>query len=138
VRFVEYCGAEVPLKTLGLLTALFATTLVASAQRTDSKHKVSVTFDYDFTHTPVCSPKIAKACVQQFNLYDISAGITKRAKLMSFPPPADASGFVKGIAVTTPLLPFKPGKHLLAITAQLSEGGESDPNQCTVWVQVLP
>jgi len=123
-------------RTLGLSTVLFATVLVARVQGNDSQHKITVTFDYDFTQTPVCSPAIAKACVHQFNLYDISAGITKRAKLMSFPPPADASGFVKGITVTTPRLPFKPGKHLLAVTAQLSEGGESDPKQCTVWVQV--
>jgi len=136
--FVEYGGARVPVRTLGFLAVLFATALVACAQGTDSTHKITVTFNYDFTHTPVCSPTIAKACVQQYNLYDISAGITKRAKLMSFPPPADASGFVKGITVTTPPLPFKPGKHLLAVTARLSKGGESDPDQCTVWVQVPP
>ncbi len=133
---MEYCGAEVPVRTLGVLTALFAAALLSCAQGADSKHSITITFNYDFTQTPVCSPKIAKACVQQFNLYDISPGITKRAKLMSFPPPADASGFVKGITLTTPLLPFKPGKHLLAVSAQLSTGGESDPNQCTVWVQV--
>ncbi len=126
------------MRTLGLLTLLCATALVAGAQGTESKHTITFTFNYDFTLTPACSPTIAKACVQQFNLYDISAGITKRAKLMSFPPPADASGFVKGIVVTTPLLPFKPGKHLLAITAQLSKGGESDPSQSMIWVQVKP
>jgi hypothetical protein len=125
-------------KTLGLLTVLFAVALEACSRGTDSKHRITVTFDYDFTQTPVCSPTIGKTCVQQFNLYDISAGITNRAKLMSFPVPGDANGLVKGITVTTPLLPFKPGKHLLAVTAQLSKGGESDPDQCTVWVQVPP
>jgi hypothetical protein len=127
---------EVLMRTLGLLTVLFATALVAGAQGTGSKHKITFTFNYDFTQTPVCSPTIAKVCVEQFNVYDISAGITKREKLMSFAPPADARGPVRGITVTTPLLPFKSGKHLLAVTAQLSTGGESDPNQCTVWVQV--
>lgn len=74
------------MRTLGLSTVLFATVFVARVQGTDSQHKITVTFDYDFTQTPVCSPGIAKACVHQFNLYDISAGITKRAKLMSFRP----------------------------------------------------
>ena len=135
-RLLEYRSAEDPVRTLGLLIVLFASTLVVCAQGPDSNHKITVTFDFDFTHTPLCSPAIGKACVQQFNLYDISEGIASRTKLMSFSPPAEAHGFVKGITVTTPLLPIKPGKHLLAVTAQLSKGGESDPNQCTVWVQV--
>lgn len=124
------------LKTLTILLALCAAALVCEAQSTGSKHKVSITFNYDFSRTPVCPAKTAKSCVTQFNLYDISAGVQKRTKLMSFPPPAGATGVVKGITATTPLLVFEPGKHLLAVTAQMSKGDESDPNKCTIWVDV--
>jgi len=118
---------------LVLLTA----TLVCSAQSTGSKHKISVKFNYDFSQTPVCPAKSAKAaCVTQFNLYDISAGVQKKTKLMSFPPPAGATGVVTGITATTPELLFEPGKHLLAVTAQMSKGDESDPNRCTIWVDI--
>jgi hypothetical protein len=129
-------GGEDKVKTLKLLTIVFATALATGAQRTGSKHKISVTFNYDFTHTPVCPAKTAKTCVEQFNLYDISAGVAKRTKLMSFPPPLGATGAVKGITAITPLLLFEPGKHLLAVTAQMSKGDESDPNKCTIWVEI--
>ena len=84
------------MRTLKLLTIVLATALTAGAQGTGSKHKISITFNYDFTQTPVCPAKVAKTCVAQFNLYDISAGVAKSTKLMSFAPPAGASGVVKG------------------------------------------
>jgi hypothetical protein len=124
------------LKALTILAVVCATALVCAGQSAGSKHKISITFSYDFSHTPVCPAKTAKSCVTQFNLYDISAGVQKRTKLMSFPPPAGATGVVEGITATTPLLVFEPGKHLLAVTAQMSKGDESDPNKCTIWVEV--
>lgn len=113
-----------------------ATALVCAGQSSGSKHKISVTFNYDFSQTPVCPAKTEKSCIMHFNLYDISAGVQKRTKLVSFPPPADAVGLVKGITATTPPLVFEPGKHLLAVTAQMSKGDESDPNKCAIWVDV--
>jgi hypothetical protein len=129
-------AAEVPLKAFAVLAVVCLTALLCEAQSSNSKHKISIAFDYDFSKTPVCPAKTAQSCVTQFNLYDISAGIQRRTKLMSFPPPAGATGVVKGIAATTPSLPFESGRHLLAVTAQMSKGDESDPNKCTIWVEV--
>jgi hypothetical protein len=112
------------------------TALACDAQTSGSKHKITITFNYDFSKTPVCAANETKSCITQFNLYDISGGVQKRVKLMSFPPPTGAAGVVKGITATTPLLVFEPGKHLLAVTAQMSKGGESDPTKCTIWVDV--
>jgi hypothetical protein len=134
-------AAEVLVKGIALVLLVWGSTLTSgaqspAAQSPGTKHKISITFNYDFSGTPVCPAKNAKSCVTQFNLYDISAGIQKKTKLMSFPPPAGANGNVKGITATTPLLVFEPGKHRLAVTAQMSKGDESDPNRCTIWVDV--
>lgn len=124
------------MKVLGILLVASVASLVCGAQSSGSKHKITISFNYDFSQTPVCPAKNGKSCVTQFNLYDISAGVQKRTKLVSFPPPAEAAGLVKGITTTTPLLVFEPGKHLLAVTAQMSKGDESDMNKCTIWVDV--
>lgn len=124
------------MKALTILVLACAAALTCVPQSTGSKHKISIKFNYDFSQTPVCPAKNAKSCVTQFNLYDISAGVQKRTKLMSFPPPVGATGMVKGITATTPLLVFEPGRHLLAVTAQMSKGDESDPNKCRIWVDV--
>jgi len=110
--------------------------LSGSVQTTQAKHTISCTFDYDFRVTPACSPKVTEGCVQQFNLYDISAGIPKRVKLGSIPVPAGASGFVKGISATTDPLLFESGRHLLAVTAQMPNGLESDFTKCTTIVKI--
>ncbi len=102
----------------------------------ESTHKISFTFDYDFGATPACSRKVITACVQQFNLYDISQGTTKRVKLGSIPVPAGASGLVKGISGTTEPLLFNPGKHMIAVTAQLPDGSESNPRKCATVVEI--
>jgi hypothetical protein len=119
---------------------LVATVLIGllsgSVQTTQAKHTISCTFDYDFRITPACSPKVTEGCVQQFNLYDISAGIPKRVKLGSIPVPAGASAFVKGISVTTDPLLFESGRHLLAVTAQMPNGLESDFTKCTTIVKI--
>lgn len=108
-----------------------------------SKHRITVTFDYDFTHQPPCSAdsknskdEKTKDCIQEFVAYDISAGLQKRTKLISIPAAQDAHGLVKGITATTPLLLFETGKHLIAVVAQTPTGRESDPNQCSAWVNI--
>ena len=90
------------------------------------KHTITVTFDYDFRLTPACSSKVSQGCVQQFNLYEISLGTAKRAKLLSIPVPAGATGLVKGISATTEPLLLDSGRHKLAVSAQEPNGQESD------------
>jgi hypothetical protein len=92
------------------------------------KHTITIKFDYDFRLTPACSQGLTKKCVKRFNVYDISAG--NRILLFSIPVPDDTVGFVRGISVTSPPLPFAPGKHILAVTAQSADGTESVTNAC--------
>ena len=120
----------------------------AVAQEKGSKHRIQVTFNYDFKHARACravdknkkksekAVKEEKTCIRQFIVYDVSAGVEKRAKLMDIPVPAHAHGMVKGISGTTPLLLFEPGKHLISVVAQSGSGAESLANRCMVWVQV--
>lgn len=124
------------MKLTEIVALIGLATMTCAAQTSGTRHKISINFNYDFSHTPVCSTKHTKSCVMQFNLYDISAGLPKKTKLMSFSPPAGATGVVDGIKATTPDLVFEPGKHELAVTAQTSNGTESDPMKCTIWVQV--
>jgi len=102
----------------------------------DVPHKISFTFDYDFRVTPACSKEITKACVRQFNFYDISQGIAKRVKLGSMPVPAGASGLVKGISATTEAMLFNSGRHRVAVAAQTSDEAESDLSKCSVIVTI--
>jgi hypothetical protein len=104
--------------------------------RSQSTHKITFTFDFDFSITPACSPEIKETCVQQFNFYDISAGIPKRVKLGSFAAPAGATGHVKGMSVTTKSLLFNPGRHVFAVSAQMPNGMESDLSKCTTIVKI--
>jgi hypothetical protein len=115
------------------LCSLILTAVVFSQQST---HKISFTFNYDFRITPACSRDVKKACVQQFNFYDISQGIAKRVKLGSMPVPDGASGFVQGISATTEPLLFNSGRHLLAVSAQMPDGSESDLSKCTTIVKI--
>lgn len=124
------------MKAIKIVVIVCATAFVCAAQSSASKHKITITFEYDFSKTPVCAANATKSCITEFNLYDISGGVQKRTKLMSFPPPAGATGLVKGITAITPLLVFEPGKHLLAVTARMSKGSESDPTKCTIWVDI--
>jgi hypothetical protein len=53
------------------------------------------------------------------------------------PPPPDATGFVKGITATTKPFVFTSGKHMLAVSAQMPNGLESDFNKgCTTIVKI--
>lgn len=116
------------------LSVVFALASV-SAGAASRTHKITVHFNYDFNATPACtSAKGNPKCVQEFVLYDISAGKAKRSLLMIIPVPQKPSGFVKGISATTPPLLFEPGKHFLAVVARMPDGTESTP--ATVWVSV--
>jgi hypothetical protein len=117
---------------VSLCSALFTTVIFPQ----ESTHKITFTFDYDFRITPACSPQIKQACVQQFNFYDISQGIAKRVKLGSMPVPSGASGLVKGISGTTEPLLFNSGRHLLAVSAQMPDGSESDLSKCTIIARI--
>lgn len=115
--------------------------LAGAAAAGQSKHKITVTFDYDFAHQPPCSTDAnqkehKQVCVQQFIVYDISAGLAQRTKLMTIPVPSDAHGMVKGLSGTSPRLLFESGQHLIAVVAQAPDGHESDPNRCEVWITI--
>lgn len=120
-----------------ILATVLASLLYSSGLHSQSTHKITFTFDYDFRITPACSPKVKEACVQQFNFYDISAGIPKRVKLGTFAVPAGATGFVKGISGTTKSLLFNPGRHMLAVSAQMPDGTESDLSKCITILKIL-
>ena len=100
-------------------------------------HKITVTFDYDFTKTPSCAPpKVKDKCVAQFNIYDISAGVNSRSKLFSMPPPVGETKRVTGITATSPERTFESGRHLIGVATQEPDGTESDPRGCTIWVDI--
>lgn len=119
-----------------VIAAVLASLLYANVLASQPRHKITFTFDYDFRITPACSPEVKQACVQQFNFYDISRGIAKRVKLGSSTVPAGAAGLMKAISVTTVPRVFTPGKHMLAVAAQLSNGMESDLGKCTTIVKI--
>lgn len=128
------------LSAIGLASALSGTAQNASSPApqpaSPSKHAVTVNFDYDFSKTPACSKMVTKACVQQFIVYDISAGLTARTKLFSIPVPPGETKLVKGITGKSPLLLFESGKHRIAVTAQIAGGKESDIDASMTWVEV--
>lgn len=102
------------------------------------KHCVTVSFTYDFAPMHACSAKVKRNCIDQFNVYDVSGGADKRIKLFSIPAPAGAATVVKDITGRSPLLTFEPGKHQLAVTAQIVGGKESATLAATVWIVVPP
>ena len=119
-----------------LLLIVIVVASLARAQTGSGRHSILLKFDYDFRVTHACTPGVKTNCVEQFEVYDVSAGLAKRTKLASMPVPSGATGLVKGISVTTPSLLFEPGKHLIAVTAQAPDGSESDPMKCTTWVDL--
>jgi len=127
--------AHIPMRRMAdLLLGWLLVTAVIDAQ--DVPHKISFTFDYDFRVTPACSRKVKRACVQQFNIYDISIGTAKRTKLGSIPVPAGAKGLVKAISGTTEPQLFNSGKHKIAVAAQMQDGSESDLRECTTIITI--
>jgi hypothetical protein len=99
-------------------------------------HTITVKFDYDFTHVPVCSGKSSEKCVQQFIVYDISG--TKQIKLFSLPPPEHAKGKMTGITGTSPKLLFVVGYHRIGVAAASSANTESVPFDCNTIVKIDP
>jgi hypothetical protein len=133
-------NARSPLVCLPFLVlALFVLAPVASLAPVDSppsKHTIRLTFSYDFRITPPCSSKVKEGCVKQFNFYEISRGIPNRVKLGSMPAPVDATGFVKDITGTTRPFLFTSGRHLIAVSAQMADGSESDLNKCMKVIKI--
>jgi hypothetical protein len=103
-----------------------------------TKHSISVTFDYNFAAIPACTGQNGPHCVQDFVVYDISAGAdkSKRSTLFTIPVPAGAKALVHGITGTSPKLTFESGKHLIAVVAQEPGDNESDPSVCSTWVTI--
>jgi hypothetical protein len=97
-------------------------------------HSISVQFDYDFTKTPACTAKVTKACVQKFNVYDISGD--KPYLLFSIPAPPNAQGMMKGIAATSPRMWFAVGSHRIGVSAQEPDGEKSPPRDCKVIIEI--
>jgi hypothetical protein len=100
------------------------------------QHTLTVTLNYDFTTDNACSATVTKACVQQFNIYDVTSGTP--VKLFSVPAPSGAAAAVTGITGTSALLPLKSGVHIFGATAQMADGTESSPNASTATATVPP
>lgn len=104
-----------------------------------TNHTITVHFDYDFNRTPACPQAANQPCVQQFVVYDVSNGMSlkRRFQLFTIPVPPHAKGSMRGITGKSPSLPFQSGRHLIAISAQMSDDKtESFPGKCAVWVKV--
>jgi hypothetical protein len=101
-----------------------------------SMHSITVKFDYDFRRTPACTAKITKRCIQEFVVYDISAGEANPSTLFTVPAPSNATGIVVGITGTSPKLSIVSGSRRLAVVAHEPDGTESRPGACTIWIVV--
>jgi hypothetical protein len=99
-----------------------------------AQHSITVQFDYDFTKTPACTAKVTEACVQKFNVYDISGD--KPYLLFSIPAPQNAHGVVKGITATSPRMWFAIGSHRIGVSAQMPDGEKSPPRDCKVIIEI--
>ena len=117
-------------------TAAIAVTMAALTSAAPGQHTLSVSLNYDFTTDNACSTTVTKACLQQFNIYDLTTGTP--VKLFTFPAPSGATGPVTGISATSALLPLKAGVHTFAATAQMADGTESSPNASTATATVPP
>jgi hypothetical protein len=99
---------------------------------------VTVTFDYDFSRFPACSTKITQKCVQQFNVYEVSA--KPPIFLFTVPVPPNAKGKMTGIPGSAPKKQsFFTGPHRFGVTAKgPGLNYESDPYQAMTFAEVLP
>jgi hypothetical protein len=97
-------------------------------------HSITVEFDYDFTKTPACTAKVTKACVQKFNVYDISS--ETHYLLFSIPVPQNAQGLMKGITASSPRMWFAVGSHRIGVSAQMPDGQKSPPRDCKVIIEI--
>jgi hypothetical protein len=128
--------ARAPLHCLRFLVLALLVPAPAASQKKPSMHTIRFTFSYDFRITPACSVTVKERCVQQFNFYEISRGVSNRVKIGSIPVPADATGLVKGITGTSKPFLFTSGKHMVAVSAQMPDGSESDLEQCTKIIKI--
>src|SRR6266571_2054993 len=97
--------------SLRCLPFLVLALLATAVSPKPSRHKIRFTFSYDFGITPPCSSTVKERCVQQFNFYEISPGISK--------------SFL-----------FTSGRHMVAVSAQMPDGSESDLSQCTKTIKI--
>jgi hypothetical protein len=74
-------------------------------------------------------------CIAQFNVYDL--GVGKPVKLFSIPAPTGAHGPFRDIVGRSEPLTIGTGKHVLAVSAQMSSGQESNMQECTTGT-ILP
>lgn len=102
------------------------------------RRTVTVTFNYDFSKYPPCSATVTKKCIQQFNVWEVSAD--KPIFLFTIPVPPNATGLVKDITGTSPKKRvFYTGPHRFGVSAKMARpDGESNPYLCMVFAQVLP
>lgn len=124
--------------------------------QTPERHKLVVKFDYDFDRNPACPPgyqpapetkkkKKSKAkneppaCVDFFNVYDISNGTDDKNKyfLFSIQLPDNPVG-VKRVTGITPIPNFQPGRHKIAVGAHSPDFGDSNLNACWVILKITP
>jgi hypothetical protein len=99
---------------------------------------VNVKFDYDFSRFPACSAKFTQKCVQQFNVYEVSA--KPPIFLFSVPVPPNAKGKMTGITGSAPQKQsFFTGPHRFGVTAKgPGLNYESDPYHAMTFAEVLP
>ena len=118
-----------------VLAIIFFAAGIACHREQSTIHSISGTFDYDFTVNHGCSPTLRNDCIARFNVYDVSTA--RPTKLFTIPAPSGASGQVKDIIGKSQPLKIEAGKHLLAISAQMSSGEESSLQPCATWM-LLP
>jgi hypothetical protein len=99
---------------------------------------VTVSFNYDFSKFPPCSATVTKKCIQQFNVYEVSAN--KPVFLFSIPVPPNAKGPVSEITGSAPKKQaFFTGPHRVGVSAKMpGANAESDPYLCMTFAQALP
>lgn len=74
--------------------------------------------------------------MQKFNFYDLSLGIARKVPLGSLSAPAGATGLMKGISFITERRLFRSGNHMVAVSAQMENGLQSDLQKCTAIVKM--
>ena len=102
------------------------------------RRTVTVKFDYDFSRFPACSAKITQKCVQQFNVYEVSA--QPPIFLFSIPVPPNARKKMTGITGSAPQKQsFFTGPHRFGVTAKgPGVNYESNPYLAMTFAEVLP
>lgn len=108
--------------------------IVPVASRLPAKqHRLTVSFDYDFSRTRACRPGQTRRCVQEFRVNEIS--YLKPRTLFTIPVPGGSTEFLKGITGTSDSVQFSAdrGKTTIAVVAVDARGGESNPT--SAWIK---